>query len=294
MSDEQKKDLIRVAQLPVIEEQLKALSDEIDAKVSEAMSMVCTEDTVKSVKKVRAELNSQFWELEGQRKAVKKAIMGPYERFEQIYSKYISQKFKAADENLKAKINETEDGLRQQKETELRGWMTEYIASAGVGFLRPEDAGIKVNLSSSMTALKKAAKEFVDRVAGDCAMIDSLEDSAEVMAEYRRNGFNSSAAILTVKERHEAIQREKEDAERRALERAAAEAAAAHTAEAIPHAPEAVISPPAEEALPQEQPPEAKKKSPNDILTLRFTVTDTRARLIVLRDWLDRNGYKYQ
>ena len=65
MSDEQKKDLIRVAQLPVIEEHLKALSDEIDAKVSEAMSMVCTEDTVKSVKKVRAELNSQFWELEG-------------------------------------------------------------------------------------------------------------------------------------------------------------------------------------------------------------------------------------
>ena len=101
MSEDQKRELIRVTQLPVIEEQLKALSAEIDTKVNEAMSMVCTEDTVKAVKKVRAELNSQFWELEGQRKAVKKAIMGPYERFEQIYSKYISQKFKAADDNLK-------------------------------------------------------------------------------------------------------------------------------------------------------------------------------------------------
>ena len=294
MSEEARKDLIRVAQLPVIEQTLKSLSEEIDGKVEAAMSMVCTEDTVKAVKKVRAELNAQFWDLEAQRKAVKKAIMGPYEEFEKIYSQYISRKFKMADEDLKQKISDTEDGLRAAKEADLRTWMEEYIAASGAGFLRPEDAGIKVNLSSSMTSLKKAAKEFVDRVAGDCAMIESLEDGAEVMAEYRRNGFNSSAAILTVKERHEAIQREKEDAERRALERAAAEAAAAHTAEAIPHAPEAVISPPAEEALPQEQPPEAKKKSPNDILTLRFTVTDTRARLIVLRNWLDRNGYKYQ
>lgn len=175
MSEDQKRELIRVTQLPVIEEQLKALSAEIDTKVNEAMSMVCTEDTVKAVKKVRAELNSQFWELEGQRKAVKKAIMGPYERFEQIYSKYISQKFKAADDNLKAKINETEDNLRQAKESELQAWTAEYIASVNVDFLRPEDAGIKVNLSSSMASLKKAAKEFVDRVAGDCAMIDAHE-----------------------------------------------------------------------------------------------------------------------
>lgn len=293
MSEEARKDLIRVAQLPVIEQTLKSLSEEIDGKVEAAMSMVCTEDTVKAVKKVRAELNSQFWDLEAQRKAVKKAIMGPYEEFEKIYSQYISRKFKMADEDLKQKISDTEDGLRAAKEADLRAWTEEYIAASGAGFLRPEDAGIKVNLSSSMTSLKKAAKEFVDRVAGDCAMIESLEDGAEVMAEYRRNGFNSSAAILTVKERHEAIQRAKEDAERRALERAEAEAAAAHTAEAIPRAPETVCAP-AEEAPPQEQPSEAKKKSPNDILTLRFTVTDTRARLIVLRDWLDRNGYKYQ
>lgn len=295
MSDEQRKDLSRVAQLPVIEESLKALSAEIDAKVDAAMSMVCTEDTVKAVKKVRAELNSQFWDLEGQRKAVKKAIMGPYEEFERIYAQYISRKFKMADADLKQKITDTEDGLRAAKEADLRAWMEEYIAASGADFLRPEDAGIRVNLSSSLTSLKKAAKEFVDRVAGDCAMIGSLENGAEVMAEYRRNGFNSSAAILTVKERHEAIRREQEAAERRALERAEAEAAAAHTAEAIPRAPEAV-SAPAEEAPPQEQeqPPETKKKSPDDMLTLRFTVTDTRARLIVLRDWLDRNGYKYQ
>lgn len=292
MSDEQKKDLIRVAQLPVIEEHLKALSAEIDAKVSEAMSMVCTEDTVKSVKKVRAELNSQFWELEGQRKAVKKAIMGPYENFERIYSKYISQKFKAADENLKAKISETEAGLRQQKETELRGWMAEYIASAGVDFLRPEDAGIKVNLSSSMTSLKKTAKEFVDRVAGDCAMIDSLEDAAEVMTEYRQNGFRASDAILTVKNRHESIKRQKEEAERRARERAAAAAAAAKASEAI-SAPTVApaVKVPTVGADPAEAP---QKKSMDDILTVRFTVRDTRGRLIVLRDWLNSNGYEYQ
>lgn len=292
MSEDQKRDLIRVTQLPVIEEQLKSLSAEIDTKVNEAMSMVCTEDTVKAVKKVRAELNSQFWELEGQRKAVKKAIMGPYERFEQIYSKYISQKFKAADDNLKAKINETEDNLRQAKESELQAWTAEYIASVNVDFLRPEDAGIKVNLSSSMASLKKAAKEFVDRVAGDCAMIDSLEDAAEVMTEYRQNGFRASDAILTVKNRHESIKRQKEEAERRARERAAAAAAAAKASEAI-SAP--TVAPAVEVPTVGADPAEApQKKSMDDILTVRFTVRDTRGRLIVLRDWLNSNGYEYQ
>ena len=57
---EEKKELIVVKQLPVIEERLKELSTEIDEKVNTALALECTEDSYKDVKKVRTELGKQF------------------------------------------------------------------------------------------------------------------------------------------------------------------------------------------------------------------------------------------
>ena len=64
-------ELIVVKQLPLIEEHLKELSAEINEKVESAKSLICTEETVKEVKQVRADLNKDFKELETQRKLVK-------------------------------------------------------------------------------------------------------------------------------------------------------------------------------------------------------------------------------
>ena len=61
-------ELIIVKQLPIIEENLKKLSEEIDLKVNNATNLICSEETVKEVKKVRAELSNKFKELETQRK----------------------------------------------------------------------------------------------------------------------------------------------------------------------------------------------------------------------------------
>ncbi len=59
-------DLIVVKQLPIIQEKLKELSAKIDKKVENAKSLICTEDTVKEVKQVRAGLNKEFKDLETQ------------------------------------------------------------------------------------------------------------------------------------------------------------------------------------------------------------------------------------
>ena len=77
-----KEELIVVKQLPIIEERLKSLSDEIDVKVANAMELVVSDETIKEVKKVRAELNKDFTELETQRKMVKERVLAPYEAFE--------------------------------------------------------------------------------------------------------------------------------------------------------------------------------------------------------------------
>ena len=83
-------DLIIVKQLPQIEEHLKELSTEIDKKVENAKSLICTEENVKTIKQVRADLNKEFKEVEQQRKTVKEQVLKPYNDFETIYKQYIS------------------------------------------------------------------------------------------------------------------------------------------------------------------------------------------------------------
>ena len=46
-------ELIKVVQLPVIEEQLRSMKETVDKRVGEALSLVCTEETVQTVKGVR-------------------------------------------------------------------------------------------------------------------------------------------------------------------------------------------------------------------------------------------------
>ena len=51
-------DLIVVKQLPQIEEHLKELSLEVEQKVENAKSLVCTEENVTTIKQIRASLQA--------------------------------------------------------------------------------------------------------------------------------------------------------------------------------------------------------------------------------------------
>ena len=77
--------LIVVKQLPIIEDQLRQVKASVDDRVAQALSLACTEETYKNVKKARAELNKEFQDLEARRREVKKAILAPYKGFEKLY-----------------------------------------------------------------------------------------------------------------------------------------------------------------------------------------------------------------
>ena len=94
-------DLIIIKQLPQIEEHLKELSIEVEQKVENAKSLICTEENVKTIKEVRADLNKEFKEVEKQRKTVKEQVLAPYMQFEEVYKQYISDKYRSADNDLK-------------------------------------------------------------------------------------------------------------------------------------------------------------------------------------------------
>ena len=210
---EKQEQLIVINQLPIIEEQLKNLSEEIDKKVERAMKLVVSDETVKEVKKVRAELNNEFKELETQRKYVKEKILTPYNQFEETYKEYVSIKYKTADETLKNKINEVEQEQKAKKEQEVKDYYTELCYSEKLEWLCEakyyELADINITLSASLKSLKEKANQFVERVKSDLKLIDTQEHKAEIMAEYKTK-LQVASAITNVNDRFKREEEEKQ------------------------------------------------------------------------------------
>ena len=293
-------ELIIVKQLPVIEDQLAAVKASITERVNQALSLVCTEETYKDVKKVRSDLNKEYAELEARRKEVKAAVLAPYEKFEAVYKDCAGDLYKEADLKLKQKIAEVENGLRKQKEEKLLDYFNEYRESNGIeaDFVTFEDTGIKVGLTDSLTSLKKRAKDFLDHIVDDLKAIATHEDRDEIMTEYRR-GYNLGVSMSTVAARHKAIEdarkaREEAEARRKAQEeqQMALEAAiAAQVAQEAPVAAPAVME--AVESVPEVTPvPEAPVAEKT--YSTAFKVTGTLEKLKALKAFLVEGGYEYE
>ena len=276
------KDLIIVRQLPQIEEHLKDLSTEIDEKVENAKSLVCTEESVKIIKQVRADLNKEFKELEVQRKTVKEQILTPYMQFEEVYKTYISEKYKSADINLKQKIDSTENELKRQKEQEIRDYFEEYKTANNIDFITFEQAKISVTLSASKKSLKEQAKLFINKIADDLKLIETQECKEEILVEYKQS-LNVSRAIQDVANRHKLLEEEKRKKEERKI--------------TITYNEEHELTRESNERLeqifnkPLEQPQIVKQE---EILTLTFRVRGTRSKLKELKKFLEDGGYDYE
>ena len=312
-------DLIVVKQLPQIEEHLKELSLEVEQKVENAKSLVCTEENVTTIKQIRASLNKEFKEVENQRKIVKEQILAPYMQFEEIYKMYISDKYKSADNDLKEKIDSTENELKNIKEQEIKDYFEEYKKANNIDFVTYSQARINVTLSASRKSLKEQAKQFIDKIVDDLKLIDTQEHKTEILVEYKHS-LNVSQAITSVTNRFKAIEEEKkrqeelkrkqlEEAQKRADEsiRAQTEATRQALENFIPKSEEKVvhiemdknheIAQKSYEQLenvfnkPLEKPREEKQE---EILTLRFTVKGTRTKLRELKQFLENGGYDYE
>lgn len=273
-------EVIEIKQLPIIVEQLQTIKADVTARVDDALSLACTEETVKAVKQARSDLNKEFKDWETKRGEVKKAIMSPYEQFEAVYKDCITDVFKKADTELKGKIAEVENGVKERKATEVRAYFDEYAQSKNIDFLNFEMSGIKVNLSDSLKKLKESAKAFIDRVSDDLNLIGTQEHSTEILVEYKRS-LNASVAITTVVDRYKAIEIEKErEAERQLLEQQAQEAEKAV---------DEIITVPEEPVI---TPPTVEESDP--VLTVAFKVTAPKSKLKELKTFLINGGYDYE
>lgn len=278
--------LIVIKQLPQIEEHLKDLSTEIDIKVNNAKKLVCTEETVKTVKQVRADLTKDFKNLEEQRKTVKEQILAPYMQFEEIYKTYVSNRYKEADIDLKQKIDSTENELKKQKENEIKDYFEEYKTANNIDFINYEQANINVTLTASKKSLKEQAKKFIDEIVDDLKLIETQECKEEILVEYKQN-LNVSKSIQEVANRHKLLEEEKkkqEELKNKQLEEAQRQADMSIKTQEVA----------IKNALDNFVIEAPKIEEQEEILTLKFKVRGTRSKLRELKRFLEDGGYDYE
>lgn len=276
-------ELIIVKQLPVIEENLKVLSEDINKQVEQALSLIVSEDTVKDVKKVRTDLSNQFKDLESQRKYVKESILKPYSDFEEVYKTYISEPFKTADSQLKEKIDNVEDKLKQEKENKIKIYLNELLQQDNIDFVNWEQTLIKVGLSDSEKSLKEKAKAFVDKISDELNLIDTQENKIAILVEYKKT-LNVANAITTVNNRiKEELEAKKLEEERQ--QKIQEEQTRVEKVEQV------IIQTKIEEIKTVEPKQEEVKRIEITTITVK---NETTERLQTIIKFLDYGGYDYE
>lgn len=262
----QEKQIMVLEALPVIKTYLENLSVEIKEKVDKSLSLVCTEDTVKDVKKVRAELNKEFQELEAQRKDIKSAIMDKYNEFETIYKARVANLYNKADSSLKEKIANVEYQLKKEKEEEIREFFEEHCKDKNVN-VQFERMGLNITLSASMKSLKEQTLAFIEKIASDLQLIELEEYKEEILLEYNKT-LDFGSAKLTVMDRHKLIneikENQKKDNEKKEKEK-----------EIIKEIEEII-------------------EMPEEIIEVQFTVKTTISKAKKLKDFLLSEGIEYE
>lgn len=282
--------LITVEQLPVIKEQLEEIKRLFETETANAAALVCTEESLQTVKQKRANLTKVFNMLESKRKDAKKKILEPYEEFERIYKECVTDIYKPSDKALADKIGEVESALKNEKRKKVEAYFYEYAQSRLISSVSFESSGITVSLSSSLKSLYGQAQAFIDRLADDFALIGTQDHAEEVEIEYRRNGFNVAGAINAVKQRYAEIERVRAERERKAKAEAEAEARAKAVEETA-----AEFAPPVEEEPEQTEAPVAEETAAETgkRYSVSFRVIGTLNQIKALKQFLTEGAYEF-
>jgi hypothetical protein len=201
---------IQLVTRPKITHKLQELGANVTKRIQELNieSLVATEDTMKSLKELRADLNKELAGFEDQRKFIKKEIMNPFDEFESVYKIEISEKYNSAINLLKDKIASVETRIKDEKKTKVKAYFEELCLSEKIDFIPFDRLGLDINLSTSEKAYKEKCNEVINRTIDDLNLIKTTEFEAEILTEYKST-LNASLAITTVKTRKEKEKEEK-------------------------------------------------------------------------------------
>lgn len=259
---------------PVIRENSISIASYVTNVLSRLSSLPKDKQGCLDAKALRADLRRRLDEFEKQRKAVKKAVLEPYTTAEQIYKEKIAAPLSDADRQLKDWIDGYQDTVKEACRKELQDYFDELCWFWKIDFVTFEQCGVVVDMATAQLKDPKKARQqihdFLQRVLEDQNTIKSMEYAEEIMAEFR-SSLSLSASIAAVNQRHEQIQRAKDNLE------------TLHEAESGTVEARQRLHAAAPEII-----------TPEERYTTSFSVTDTIPRLKALKAWLVQNQYTYE
>lgn len=288
--------LIAVTRLPEIKENLRSLRDKWEQKARDAASLVCTDESVQSVKTMRAEMRKEFDEADRQRKEAKDRYMAAWNDVESVWKECVADPFKKADSAFKSEIDSFENQLKEELREKLNAYYDELCAAEKIDFLTFDRAlqkgGIKISMADAKAKtprkLQDALAAVTAQIATDMERISRMEDAAEIMTEYKRT-LDFGSAVDTVHSRKRAIEAEREAAERRKEEEARQQEMVAKVEAAAPTP--APVAAPTEAPTPVADPTQTERV----FSEFRFIVYNcTRSQLIKIREFLRNEGIRYE
>lgn len=297
-------EIIQIKQLPIIEERLIDLSEDINTQVLQAKSVIDSaigklentsdlgekeyNELVKSVsstiKKTRAELKKSSNDIEEQRKVVKKQILEPYNKFETLYKKYAYNPYKKADSEIKEIVQKFDNVRKQKKVAEIKSYFNEYCLQNKIDFITFEQTNINITLSASIKSLKTKVKDLIDNIVKELALIQTQEHKTEILVEYKQS-LDVAQAITVVNDRYDAIrlEQEKEQDVQAVEEKTEERVQQVEVAQTI-GAPKVV----------EENESEQNVTDSSQVKTVKFAVSGTLPQLIDLKKFLNDGGYTYE
>lgn len=257
---------IKLVSDPIIDYSgIDAVAEEVklDLEKVNVDALVATEDNLAFLKKLRAEKNKQFAELEGVRKEIKSLVTKPYDIFETEYKLKIKGLFENFDSILQKKIVAVENGIKEDKKNKLVEHF-ESLSTPEISFLSFEDIGLKIGISDSMKSLKTQVEAFVTKTLDDYNLIMMQENPERILLKYKQTR-NVSQAITSV------MNEIKEEAFLKNLVREEPKTIVPEVVEAV-----------------------KETKTEPSLMTVSFNVTGTLEQLRSLKKYLAESGMKYE
>lgn len=163
-------------------------------------------DNLQEVKKLSTAVNKQVKALNDRRISAKKEALLQYEEVaKQI--KEIEAVTQTANRAMTAQVRQLEEDERDRKRDKLSFIFQKRLENyPGLlvtfeDFLEPS----MLNKSTSLNKTEEAMAQWFQRVKQDMAVIDRMEHSAEILAEYQATKCNLTASIERVETRHDII-----------------------------------------------------------------------------------------
>lgn len=272
-------EIIRVETLPVIFQQLEVVGAFVDEELEKFKDIDCTEENKQEVKKVRTSINNTLKVFEDKRKEIKAQVLEAYNQFNDKYEQEVKTKLENASNDLKLKIDYIEAQQLAEKDVELGNFIEEHIKANHLENILKDVAevvrlaNLKVNLSSSMKSLKEGALAFIERVANEVKLIELVETPSNLLYEYQQNGFDLTKAKLTLIERQRQIEELAKQREQ---------------VQEVQKVEEKIVEQVEEIVAPKEIVEEQQ------LLTVTFTITDTKENIIKVREFMKEMGIKYE